>query len=98
MLLIMLECFSFQFILGKFANVGNNLLTHRFCGDFGYKVPLVYRISPRKLGGNSDKTREMYTRSPLRISVLVDIIQLLDGSVKQDISNVADKFYVHDMT
>ena len=37
-------------VLGKFVKVVNNLLIHIFCGYFLYKVPLVYRIFPRKLG------------------------------------------------
>ena len=57
---------------GKGANVGTNLLRHSFCGDFGYKVPLVYRNCPSQARGNSDKPRELYSRSPLRMSDLVD--------------------------
>ena len=60
-----------EFIQG--ANVGTNLLSHSFCGDFGYKVPLVYRNCPSQARGNSDKPRELYSRSPLRMSDLVDI-------------------------
>ena len=37
-------------VLWKFVKNVNNLLIHIFCGYFLYKVPLVYRIFPRKLG------------------------------------------------
>ena len=71
---------------GKGENVGTNLLRHSFCGDLGYKFPLVYRNFPSQARGNSDKPRELYSRNPLRMSDLVDISQqlhYLSGMTKQ---------------
>ena len=53
------------------VNVKTNKLSHRFCGDFGKKFPWFIE-SALASSGTSDKPRELYSRSPLKICDLVD--------------------------
>ena len=54
------------------VNVKTNKLSHRFCGDFGKKFPWFIE-SALASSGTSDKPRELYSRSPLKMCDLVDI-------------------------
>ena len=58
------------------VNVQTNKLSQIFCGDFGKKFPWFIE-SPLASSGTSDKPRELYSRSPLKIPDLVDRIQKL---------------------
>ena len=48
------------------VNVQTNKLSQIFCGDFGKKFPWFIE-SPLASSGTSDKPRELYSRSPLKI-------------------------------
>ena len=65
------------------VNVQTNKLSQIFCGDFGKKFPWFIEC-PLASSGTSDKPRELYSRSPLKIPDLVDISLNIDALDQSD--------------